>query len=203
MTTPTTAAIRPASADDADAVADLIADAFYDLPQSEYLVPDPAWRRAILTAQFGIHVRHALGGVCHVDVIDHANPGEGPVAVSMWFDHTTPAGPPRAYDVRLRAATGDWYSRFAYMEEVLTASRPTYPHHFLMVLAVRPGWQRQGLGSALLDHHHTRRLGRHAAYLDAAGLDSSALYGRHGFEHLSTLDLAPGVRFWPMLRPAT
>jgi GNAT superfamily N-acetyltransferase len=204
MTTPTTTAIRAAVPADTRKIADLIADSFFDLRPSKYLVPDPARRFSTLAAQFGIHVEHAIEGGGHVDVIDHPSPDGGqPVAVAVWFDYTTaPVSQPPDYDRQLKEATGDWYSRFAHLDEVLGQDHPTYPHHYLEFLAVCPDWQRQGLGGRLLDHHHGTRLGSHPAYLIAAGPNSHPLYVRHGYEDLSTRDLAPGVKFWPMLRPA-
>lgn len=189
-------AIRPATAGDAVAVTDLIAHAFSPLAASAYLVPDPAERQQVLAGQFIIMVEHALT-VGQVDVIGSSTP----LAAAIWFDHTAPVPPPPDYDSRLKAATGEWHSRFLHLDEILERNHPTDPHHFLLFLAVHPDHQNQGLGSALLDHHHATALDGHPAYLDAASPASRDLYARHGYESRPPYDIAEGARFWPMWRP--
>ncbi|MFI6319006.1 GNAT family N-acetyltransferase [Nonomuraea sp. NPDC050556] len=190
------AAIRTATSADAVAVTELIAQAFEPLGASAYLVPDLSVRREVLAGQFIIMVEHALA-VGQVDVIGAASP----VAAAVWFDHTAPVPPPPDYDNRLKAATGQWHSRFLHLDEVLESNHPTEPHHFLLFLAVHPDHQNHGLGSALLDHHHTTALGGNPAYLDAASPASRDLYARHGYEGRPPYDIAAGARFWPMWRP--
>jgi ribosomal protein S18 acetylase RimI-like enzyme len=83
-------------------------------------------------------------------------------------------------------------------------AHPHQPHHYLLFLAVRPGEQNRGYGSALLDHHH--RLLDEAgtpAYLEAASLDSVRLYQRHGYAPLGqplTLPRRSDPDLWPMWR---
>ena len=51
---------------DADTLSDLIAEAFFHLPPSRWLIGDPAARRAVLPSYFRIYVEHALAtGIVH------------------------------------------------------------------------------------------------------------------------------------------
>ncbi|MEV0589421.1 GNAT family N-acetyltransferase [Nonomuraea sp. NPDC050310] len=210
MDTALNAPIRRALPEDAAAVAELIATAFMDLPQSAVLVPERDQRHQVLTAQFSIVVEHALtpdgGGAIHVISRPASAQGEPviPAAAAVWFDNTAdpPPPPPPDYDARLKAATGAWHDRFLHLDRVLTEHHPSEPHHFLLFLAVHPELQGRGLGGRLLDHCHRAHLGHAAAYLDAASPASRDLYARHGYEALPPYELTQGVRFWPMWRPA-
>lgn len=51
---------------DVDILSQVIAEAFFDLPPSRWLAPDPATRRAIFPAYFRFYVEHALDcGLVH------------------------------------------------------------------------------------------------------------------------------------------
>jgi Acetyltransferase (GNAT) family len=68
---------------------------------------------------------------------------------------------------------------------------------------VRPGFQRQGLGTALLTACH-RDLGRDgtAAYLEASSPRTRDLHQRHGYAMRpgSAFRLPEGPLLWPMWR---
>jgi GNAT superfamily N-acetyltransferase len=87
-------------------------------------------------------------------------------------------------------------------DRILGRHHPPRPHHHLALLATRPGHQRAGLGTALLEHHH-RHLDRYAipAYLEASSPRSRNLYLRTGYEPLlPTIELPDGPSLWPMWR---
>jgi GNAT superfamily N-acetyltransferase len=188
-------AIIRARTADADEVAHLIGDAFKDLAPTEWLVPEPTERVEVLSANFRIFVELALD---HGEV--HMTSDQAGVAV--WFprDHWIPA--PENYDERLAKACGEWVDRFHTLDALFEAHHPDEPHHHLAFLAVRRNRRGEGVGSALLDHHHAK-LDRNgiAAYLEASSPRNRKLYIRHGYQPRGhPFALPSGAPFWPMWR---
>jgi GNAT superfamily N-acetyltransferase len=184
---------------DAEALSDLIAQAFLHLPPSRWLIGDPGARRAIFPSYFQIYVEHALA-----TGIVHTTPDR--TAAALWLP-VTAAGPapPAGYDTRLAAATGRWHSQFTAFDAELEAHHPAgAAHHHLALLAVRPDHQGQGTGSLLLAAHHAA-LDHDGipAYLEAATVRTRRLYTRHGY-HLrpdAPIQLpSGGPAMWPMWR---
>ncbi|MFB4268952.1 GNAT family N-acetyltransferase [Nonomuraea sp. GTA35] len=188
-------AVRLATADDAQQVAELIATAFAGLRPMAYLVPDRRERHRIIAANFRIFVEHAVEhGEVHL--ID-----DGP-AVAVWFPYTSPLPAPHDYDRRLAAATGAWEERFRTLDELFEQNHPAAPHHHLAFLAVHPDRQNEGLGTALLRHQHARLAGL-PAYLEASDPRNRDLYARHGYQAREPFALPDGALFWPMWRPGS
>ncbi|MFI7633757.1 GNAT family N-acetyltransferase [Nonomuraea sp. NPDC049400] len=186
--------IRRATADDAGQVAELVATAFSGLRVVHYLVPVRRERHRVMTANIRILVDHAIEhGEIHL--ID-----DGP-AVAVWLPHTAPPPEQSDYDRRLAEATGHWAERFRARDALFAANHPAQPCHYLAFMAVHPGHQSQGLGSALLRHHHARLDGV-PAYLEASDPRNRDLYARHGYQAREPFALPDGSLFWPMLRPA-
>jgi GNAT superfamily N-acetyltransferase len=183
---------------DIEVLSQVIADAFFDLDVSQWLVPDPDARRSIFPPYFRIYVEHAIatGTV-------YTTPGR--TAAALWV----PVGeegphPPGGYGVRLAAATGRHLSRFEAFDLTLDRHHPAgFPHHHLAILAVRPDRQGQGTGTALLHAHHAA-LDRDGlpAYLEASSLDTRRIYPRHGYLDYGTVIQLPdgGPRMYPMMR---
>jgi GNAT superfamily N-acetyltransferase len=196
--------IRIATVKDAIPAAELIADAFFPLEATAWLVPDAQRRAHILPIDFEIHVNHALThGEIHL--IDDDS-GEL-AATAVWFAQLTgPTPEPDHYQDELMAACGPYTDWFRTLDRLFDDNHPrTYPHHHLAYLATRPDQQRRGLASTLLQHHHTR-LDRTAtpAFLQASSEQSRALYERHGYERLGDPFYLPeGPPFWPMWREPT
>jgi ribosomal protein S18 acetylase RimI-like enzyme len=192
--------IRIATAKDATPTAELIADAFFTLDATAWLVPDPRERARVLPADFEIYVEHALThGEIHL--IDDA--GEL-AAAAVWFPQLTgPTPEPDDYDDQLVAACGPHTDRFRTLDQLFDDNHPrSFPHHYLAYLATRPNQQRRGLGSTLLRLHHSR-LDRSGipAFLQASSEHARKLYERHGYECLDDpFDLPNGATFWPMWR---
>jgi GNAT superfamily N-acetyltransferase len=192
--------VVPAQAADVEVLSQVIADAFHDLPQSGWLVPDQAARREIFPGYFRLYVEHAMAsGTVHTTA-DRA-------AAALWLPAgQNPASPPAGYRTRLAAATGPWTDRFLAFDATLDRHHPAgTPHHHLAILAVRPDRQGQGTGSLLLRAYH-RTLDRDVgapAYLEAADLRTRQLYQRHGYAPRPD---APfylpdgGPAMWPMWR---
>jgi GNAT superfamily N-acetyltransferase len=192
--------IVTATAADTDTLSQVIADAFHDLPQSQWLIPDPDARREILPGYFRILVEHALAtGTVHTTA-DRS-------AAALWL----PIGPegasqPKDYAARLAEVTGPWASRFTAFDTTLERNHPaSFAHHYLAILAVHPIRQGRGAGSALLHaYHQVLDQGLNLpAYLEAAEWRTRQLYRRHGYLPSGLFYLPDGgPPFFPMARPA-
>lgn len=184
---------------DAGALSQIIADAFFDLPQSRWLIPNLSARRELLPGYFRLYVEHAMeSGVVQTN--------SARTAAALWLPvggHA--AAEPAGYRERLAAATGHWLDRFLAFDATLDRHHPEgSAHHHLAILAVRPDQQARGTGGTLLRAYH--QLLDHAgaaAYLEAAEPRSRRLYLRHGYA------VRPGGPFylpdggppmWPMWR---
>ncbi|MDG2027822.1 MAG: GNAT family N-acetyltransferase [Acidimicrobiales bacterium] len=79
---------------------------------------------------------------------------------------------------------------------------PEEPHFYLHMIGARDSARGQGLGSLLMDRVHAEcDAERIPAYLEASTERSAALYERHGYERLATIEFAPSIALRPMLRP--
>jgi GNAT superfamily N-acetyltransferase len=184
---------------DADALSDLIAQAFLHLPPSRWLIGDPAARRAVFPSYFAIHVEHALA-----TGIVHTTPDRTAAALWLPVSAGRPASP-AGYDARLAAATGRWHAGFTAFDAELEAHHPAgIAHHHLALLAVHPDHQGQGTGSLLLAAHHAA-LDQDGipAYLEAATTRTRRLYARHGYFRCPGPPIrlpGEGPLMWPMWR---
>lgn len=187
-----------ASPADADTLSHLIADAFFNLPPSRWLIPDKPARRHIFPRYFRIIVEHALASGTI-----YTTPGRS--AAALWLQ-ISPGGPvpPDGYSNQLAAVTGEWIDRFAAFDAVLGHRHPVgIAHHHLAILAVRPSQQGQGAGSTLLRAFHQQLddASGMPAYLEAASPRTRDLYLRHGYTDLgSPIQLPGGPAMYPMLR---
>lgn len=194
----TSAEVRPADYWDLHAMASTIAHAFCDLAVSEWLVPDPEARLAILYHDFLIH---ADFGLRHGESFIAGSERHG---VAIWHELDGPEQPASIedYDNRLELATGPYVDRFRALNQAFDKHHPSEPHHYFAFLAVDPIWQGAGTGTALLHHRH-RDLDRRGipAYLVASSPQSRQLYLRHGYrDHGPPLHLPDGPQMWPMWR---
>jgi GNAT superfamily N-acetyltransferase len=185
---------------DLDALSQVIAVAFHDLPPSQWLVSDSAERARIFPGFFRILLDWAMadGTVTTTPERD---------AAALWIPAGNhPPEPPADYPDRIAAVTGSRAGQFEAFDVTLEENHPTgIPHEWLAIIGVRPDRQGQGLGSALMRARH-RDLDREGrpAYLEAASPRARDLYLRHGYA------LRPGSPFrlpdggppmWPMMRP--
>ncbi|MFF3372866.1 GNAT family N-acetyltransferase [Streptomyces sp. NPDC002680] len=199
-------AIRTADERDRELVVRLLDDAFQDDPVSSWVFPDPAHRRAThprLMAAF-------LDIVLAEGRVDLAEDGS---ACALWLSVPTDAHPEGDEGdaqgdegddaAQMREAVDPDNERVELIARLTAGIHPSgRAHEYLWMIAVAPGSQGQGLGTALVQSVLDRcdREGT-AAYLEASSARSRTLYERLGFDHLDRpLDLPDGPRMWPMWR---
>lgn len=193
-----TTQIRLVPAEDIESVGELIAQAFDDDLVTRWLVDDESDRRRIMPSYFTLLAELGLKGGAVYASGDYQ-------AAAVWIDVTGPEPPPPAEpEPELAQLCGPHTGRFHTLEHLLHAAQQRLPpHQHLFFLAVRPGLQRRGLGTAVLEAHHSR-LDREGlpAYLDASSLDSRRLYLQHGYQDVRQPFTFPdGPTMWPMWRP--
>ena len=185
---------------------ELLADAFFDDPFSQYMIPDESKRRRGVTRMMGRCLNYGiLYG--HVETTFSASRMEGlavwikPQYVNFNFARTLRSGM-----IFLPLLLGRGASRrFSHALESasrLHAEHAPGRHWHLFILAIRPDFQRRGVGTTLMQHGLAR--------IDAAGLpcylETTAeknldYYPRHGFEMVGREGLdGDGVNFWAFLR---
>lgn len=189
--------IRVAHPDELQPIAELLAAAFQTGDLAPWLIARADVRARVYPPYFSMLAEHALThGI--VDVDDQLR------AVALWYPHDGTDLPDiDNYDHRLAMTVGEFLHRFRTLDAAMQDHHPTEGHHYLAFLAVHPEHQGNGLGSALLEHHH-RALDAHGipAYLEATGERNSALYARHGYEPRPAYPVTPGgPLLHPMWRP--
>ncbi|MFI5493574.1 GNAT family N-acetyltransferase [Actinoplanes sp. NPDC051859] len=192
--------IRPAELDDHQAIATLLSEAFLHADLAPWLIADEDDRARIYPRYFALLAEQALANG-HVEMTCD---GAG---VAVWYIHDgTPIPPLPDYGAQLADITKPYAARFAALDDTMHRHHPTdEPHHYLALLAVHPADHGGGYGSRLLDHHHAQldATGT-AAYLEATGYRTDALYRRHGYQrrqpYLITRD-SPVLL--PMWRPSS
>ena len=157
-------AVRKTDDADRDLVSAVLTAAFYDDPVTAWITPDRAERLGVMRPVFGLYFdafhRH---GETYV-----TEDGQG---AALWLPPGRELIPPdelEDFGRRTEEAAGPYAGRLFELDEFFAAHAPAEPHWHLQVLAVVPGQQGKGLGSALLDEV-LPRLDRdgEAAYLES------------------------------------
>jgi ribosomal protein S18 acetylase RimI-like enzyme len=188
-----------AEPEDAGILSAVIAEAFFDLPPSRWLIRDEASRRQIFAPYFQIFVEHALA-----HGIVHTTPDRA--AAALWIPASEEPPPlPDRYPELLREVTWPWTPRFTEFDAALDSRHPAGTvHHHLAMLGVWPGAQGRGIGTALLQaHHHVLDQAGIPAYLEASSQRNRRLYQRHGYRDLDLgppICLTDGPQMFPMIR---
>ena len=179
---------------DADRAVAAITLAFAADPAARWAYPDvaqyltfwPEFVRAFAGAAFEHGSGHAV---------------EGYAGAALWLPPG--AGPDEEALVALvqrSVPERDQEELFAFMEQ-MGVHHPHEPHWYLPLIGVDPARQGHGLGSSLLAHALRRAdQDRLPAYLEATSPGSRALYERHGFDAIGTIQVGSSPPVWPMLR---
>lgn len=188
--------IRTAGEGDREFVIRLLDEAFQDDPVSGWVFPDRAHRVA---------THHKLMGA-FADVVlaeGRVDVTEDGAACALWLsvpadEHGDEDGPGQ-----LREAVDPENERVELIGRLTAGIHPAgRAHEYLWMIAVAPGRQSEGLGTALIETVLDRcdREGI-PAYLEASSARSRKLYERLGFELTGRpLDLPDGPQMWPMWR---
>jgi ribosomal protein S18 acetylase RimI-like enzyme len=178
------------------AAADVLVASHGDYPSFRRVFPDRARRRRALRPFFAATVRDAM----RFGVVRAAMAGSEVIAVAVWLP---PGAFPwsawrkiRAVPYLLRVFFADPRHFRMFMRYGSNAERAhrSGRHRYLVVAGVRPGWQRQGLGSQLMRHELERADDeRTPVYLETADRANVAYYERFGFTVIDgALELVPG-----------
>ncbi|MEV1320087.1 GNAT family N-acetyltransferase [Micromonospora arborensis] len=192
----TTVTVRQAGRDDAEDLTSVLAEAFFDGPVADWLVPDHSDRRAVYRRYFELVLNHGLDHG-HVDTTTDLS------AVAIWYPRLEP--PPKGslgHQPELEEATGVYAPRFTLLDAVFEAHHPGEPHHYLAYAAVKPEQQGRGVGASMLGHYHRQldALGM-PAYLEANNLRNRELYVGLGYRAGPPLILpTTGPTIWRMWR---
>jgi GNAT superfamily N-acetyltransferase len=188
--------IRP---DEIQAVADVLAEAFYDDPVMAWVFRDDAKRMRRLQDAFAFWTEHIWNphGHCYAH--------ERMAGASLWL-------PPNTWHLGLLAqlrlmpgmiaTTRGSIVRLMRLLNLMESKHPHDDHYYLALVGVAPAWQGRGFGAALmrpvLERCDADGL---PAYLEASTERNRALYERHGFEVVEEIH-APGggPPLWRMWR---
>ncbi len=198
--------LRPATAGDIEACAQVLTEAFADDPGTKNFEPDAARRRTILPAFFRAFVAASLseGG----DLVVAGDPIDG---IASWFGPERHGPSPDAMGAN---GFGDFLGQagpvaterlVAMLEEIerqhgeLARDR----HLRLEFFGVVPSRQGSGIGTLLLEHGHRRadELGL-PCYLETFAEKNVRYYEGRGYRVAGEFTIGEGTRGWGMLRPA-
>ncbi|MFF1411071.1 GNAT family N-acetyltransferase [Streptomyces sp. NPDC058289] len=192
--------IRQAGQSDRDAVARLLDEAFRTDPVSSWVFPDPEHRAAVHGKFLGVFVDVALAE----GRIDYAVDGS---AAALWL--RIPAADPEGEHVedeipaKMRAVADPDNERCELVGRLTGAVHPmAEEHEYLLMIAVAPGRQGEGLGTELI-RPVLERCDREGvpAYLEASSERSKGLYERLGWQFTGeAVRLPDGPPMWPMWR---
>jgi GNAT superfamily N-acetyltransferase len=194
----TAAPILTAGPEEAPFLAGLVAAAFHPLDAARWQIGDDDLRRAVFPGIFQAYAAQASeAGVVEVTA-DRAG-------AALWlFEDGRPQPAPERPAPHASAMLGLWAERVYEFDLLLHRALPAAgrPFEHLAILAVLPGRQGKGTGTALLEHRleHLDRA-QTPAYLEASGEDTRGFYLRHGFvDHGDPIRLPDGPLMWPMWR---
>jgi GNAT superfamily N-acetyltransferase len=191
-------AIRTAGRGDRELIVRLLDEAFRDDPVSGWIFPDEAYRR-------GTHPKLMAAFLDIVLAEGWADVTEDGTACALWLSVPAGAGHEGEDDgaALLREAVDPANERVELVGRLTNEAHPTdRAHAYLWMIAVEPGRQGEGLGSALMQPVLDRcdREGL-PAYLEASSARSRALYERLGFAFTGrAVELPDGPHMWPMWR---
>ena len=197
-------AIRPATRQDVEACARVLARSFHDDPGTRLSEPDDDRRARMLPGFFQTFVAASLdeGG----DLVVAGDPVEG---IASWFGPDRHGPTPEAMGANgfgevLEAMGADAAERLTTMVGELEVQHERLmhgPHLRLEFFGVDPDHQGSGVGSALIEHGHRRAdAAGIPCYLETFTQDNVDYYGRRGYEPAGEYTVAGGVPVYALVR---
>lgn len=186
--------IKSATTADEEAVIAVVTLAFSTDPVARWIYPDP---HQYLT-HFPPFVR-AFGGKAFAH--ESAYYVDGYAGAALWLP---PEVSPEDEELSavLERTAAEWEKRdLLAVFEQMGSYHPKEPHWYLPLIGVEGLHQGHGYGAALMAHalapcDREQTL----AYLEATTPRNAALYQRHGFEVLGTIQVGTSPPLFPMLR---
>jgi hypothetical protein len=186
--------VVPATTDDVDTVAAVLAAVQQDKPVARWAASDPRERRLLLRAWYTILAERALVHGA-VDLLADRR------GAAVWLDRTQPLPDPLDYERRLVTECGLSGLDMLMVEHVGSHHRIPVQHSHLTHIGVDQGEHRRQRLGALLEHRH--------ALLDAAGVLAAAeastdaeldLFGDYCYRLAEPYVLPGGPQVGPLLR---
>jgi ribosomal protein S18 acetylase RimI-like enzyme len=190
-----TASIHTTPVSAQDASVSVIVKAFADDPAARWMYPDAA----DYFGNFPHFVRVFGGKAFESGTAEHLDEFFG---AALWLPPGVQPDEKALGDfLQATSSKDDQAALFSVFEQMGTF-HPTMPHWYLPLIGVDPERQGKGLGSMLLERA-LRRCDHNGqpAYLEATNSRNVALYERHGFEIIGTIQAGSSPEIVPMLRP--
>jgi ribosomal protein S18 acetylase RimI-like enzyme len=199
--------VRPASQDDVDACARVLAHAFQDDPGTIVFEPDPERRAAILPGFFRSFVAACLSeGAAPIVAGDPVS------GVASWFGPERHGPSPAAMAANgfggvLERAGPEATERVLAMMGELEAQHDRLiegPHLRLEFYGVDPENQGTGIGSALIGHGHARAdAAGLPCYLETFTQPNVRYYEKRGYSVVGQIAVGDGLPVYGMVRVAS
>jgi GNAT superfamily N-acetyltransferase len=182
--------VVPVAPADVEATIAVLALAFIADPVARWAYPDPEHRLfpAFVAAFGGRAFAHGT-----------ARRVEGHAGAALWLP---PGIEPDHAAIEATLPPGR-EAEIGAVFEAMGSYHPREAHWYLPLIGVDPAHQRNGFGAALLQDTLRQCDSDHAvAYLESTNAANTALYRRHGFEVLGTIQVGSVPPLFPMRREA-
>lgn len=199
------ASVRRSRADENDAVAAVLTDAFADEAGLNYWLRQGAGKDRARRRFFDAGMRDAIHAAREVWVAETDGARQG---AAIWLKPGdkafafTPLQELMLTPLLFSISGLTGMQKGMQLGKKLATYHPQQPHAHLVFLGVAPAAQGRGVGSALLKRTLAPLDEQGVlAYLECSTARNVALYARHGFEVSGEFDL-PGLHMWTMTRAA-
>jgi ribosomal protein S18 acetylase RimI-like enzyme len=190
--------IVPASSDQSELLADILADSFLHDPVMNWVIPNTKLYQPF----FHMMAERLFLPHQHVYLEKNGNGAALWLPPGVSFDMPTTPGQ-MLLILRLVLTRGlKVIPRLQAVQKTMEKYHPREPHYYLQSVGARQAWQGRGIGAALLKQV-TPLCDRNQmpAYLESSSEKNLPLYERHGFETFHSENIGgDGPHMWFMLR---